>query len=140
MKKLFVLCVLILASFQAHAVNNRIFNWDAPAVVVGQPLPAGYRLYCGITTNNPATFSPTAVFDVPAVTPPLPRAVALADNITFCAMKAYAPGGLEGVFSNVVSVTAPGAPFIRITYETFGIGPDGVFGRLSSVVTETLTK
>lgn len=136
MKKLFVLCVLVLASFQAHAVNNRTIILDAAA-----PGAVEYRLFCGTTTNDTTTFSATAVF-IQTGGAAFQRAVAFADNVKFCALRSYGADGLSSGLSNVLSVTPPGTPFIRITtIETFGIGPDGKFEQLSRVATaEYLTQ
>ena len=120
MNKLLSLFAAALFSVSAHAqaVNNRTFVWDAPTPVAGVII-SGYRLYCG-TTSDPTTFSP--VKDVVGAAILTTGVVALADTIKFCALKAYSTT-LESLFSNVVSVTAPNAPVIRVTtIDTFAGG------------------
>lgn len=133
MKKLISLLGVVLAlccvSASAQAVNNRVITWPVTASAV--PI-AGYNGYCG-TSADTTTWSKTAVKQVlaPATSMPL----ALADTVTHCAVKVFAAGGLEGPFSNVVSVLAPGAIIIQITsidIDTFGFNAaTGAWDKLS---------
>lgn len=101
---------LSAVSISAHAANPRTFIIDPPnsadSVVT-------WKIYCGVT-NVPSAFNttPVATINVPAVTSGV---VQLPDTVKFCAAVFTNMSGLPSPFSNVVSVTAPGAPVLRIT-------------------------
>lgn len=137
MKKLFAVLFLAALCAPAFAVNNRTVTLDQ--VVTSA---AGYKLYCGTTTNDPATFSKTPVFDQVGGGV-FSRAVAFPDNVTFCVLRAYAVGGLEGLSSVVVSVVQPGAPVIHITtidtkIDTFTQDASGKYQLVDSQTTHSV--
>lgn len=111
-----VICVGLIGSAHAQAVNTRTLTWDAPAIVAGQPTPAGYNVYCGQSAD--ATGWPTAPAKVvtgSSATNNTTGLMSLSATQLYCAVKAFASGGLESAISNIVSTTPPGVPVIKIT-------------------------